>query len=353
MTKRILIILFCSLILACNKSSNTAIEASAQTQTKESSSKVVKKIERPDVQSDVVKTDVIEKEVAATGEKATEISIEKTSSKSTVDPEPVIQLAPAQALPQDSRVPGGIAIVALGISSEKPRPKASFEDRKVSVVKHDNEWMAIAGIRLKAKPGNYTLKSGDKSFPVKVIDKKYRTQELTVKPGQVNLSPENLARYQKEKVRINQAKATWSDIDRVPFDLIYPVEGPRSSSFGLRRVFNGESRNPHSGMDIAAATGTPIVSAANGKVIETGDYFFNGQTVFVDHGQGLITMYCHMSAIDVEVGDEVIQGDKLGKVGATGRVTGPHLHFGTQLNRTFVDPALLLPAASETQTLQE
>jgi len=250
---------------------------------------------------------------------------------------------PKQTLPQDSRVPGGIAIVNLGLDTNSKRPEARFEDRSVAVVDIDNQWHAVVGIRLKATPGQYKLISGGQSFPIVIVDKQYRTQELTVKPGQVNLSPENLERYQKEKVRINNAKASWTEATLVPFDLIYPVEGPRSSSYGLRRVFNGQSRNPHSGMDIAAPTGTAILSAAKGKVIETGDYFFNGNTVFVDHGQGFITMYCHMNSIDVEVGQFVEQGEMLGEVGATGRVTGPHLHFGTQLNKTFVDPALLLP----------
>ena len=255
----------------------------------------------------------------------------------------------ASDLPQESYVPGGIAVIPTGIKTTSPKPELKFWKRKVATIEQNGEWVAVVGIPLKHEVGTGRLhvmdkQSGLTKIPFKVADKQYKTQKLTVKPGQVNLSKENLARYQKEKVRINKAKRTWTDVSDVPFKFIYPVEGPRSSSFGLRRVFNGESRNPHSGMDIAADTGTPILSVADGSVLETGDYFFNGNTVFVDHGQGLITMYCHMSKIDVQPGDSVIQGNKLGEVGATGRVTGPHLHFGVQLNRTWVNPALLLPA---------
>ena len=254
----------------------------------------------------------------------------------------------AQDLPQESYVPGGIAVIPTGIKAGNKKPELKFGKQKVATIQKNDEWYAVVGIPLKQKIGQAELlvtenKLKKSKVKFEIIDKKYRTQELTVKPGQVNLSKESLARHNKEKPVMRKAKNTWSDVSEVPFKFIYPVEGPRSSSFGLRRVFNGESRNPHSGMDIAADTGTPILSVADGTVIETGDFFFNGNTVFVDHGQGLITFYCHMSKIDAKKGDVVKQGKKIGEVGATGRVTGPHLHFGVQLNRTWINPALLLP----------
>jgi murein DD-endopeptidase MepM/ murein hydrolase activator NlpD len=176
-----------------------------------------------------------------------------------------------------------------------------------------------------------------------VSPKAYEEQRLEIaNQRQVEPNKEDLVRIARDRDRIDRALGTYS-IDRVPqLEFDAPVPGRRSSSFGLRRFFNGQPRSPHSGMDIAAPAGTPILNPAPGRVLDTGDFFFNGQTVFVDHGQGVVTMYCHLSRIDVHPGDELRAGATLGLVGATGRVTGPHLHWGIAINRALVDPALML-----------
>ena len=159
----------------------------------------------------------------------------------------------------------------------------------------------------------------------------------------VDPTAEDMKRIVRDQVAINSAFSTWTDdlADDLRFSL--PAHGRFSSGFGLRRFFNNEPRQPHAGLDIAAPVGTPVTAPAAGTVIETGNYFFNGNTVFIDHGQGLISMYNHLSRIDVTAGMHVRRGQRIGLVGKTGRVTGPHLHWTLSLNNARIDPLLFLP----------
>lgn len=260
--------------------------------------------------------------------------------------------ATAEPLPTLAPVPGGIAAVPLG--DTPGAPEARYRGRKVMVLRDDDGWMALVGIPLSVEPGRERLvvqsPAGEKQTRLfSVHDKEYATQHLTIKNKRmVNPNAQDLERIRSDRTAINAALGHWSERDTVPLRFEAPVPGARSSSFGLRRFFNGQPRNPHSGMDIAAAQGTPVRAPAAGTVVERGDYFFTGNTVFVDHGKGLITMYAHLDSITVESGQRVAQGDQLGTVGMTGRVTGPHLHWAVSLNHTMVDPALFLADVGQT-----
>jgi murein DD-endopeptidase MepM/ murein hydrolase activator NlpD len=187
------------------------------------------------------------------------------------------------------------------------------------------------------------LANGDSlTVPFTIVEHAYREQRLTVSQKYVEPDTAQLERIAAERKTLDGAIGLWTGSPPLLPVLAAPVDGPRSSSFGLRRFFNDQPRSPHKGMDIAASLGTPVLAPAAGTVIVSGDFYFNGNTVMLDHGQGLVTMYCHLDRIDVSDGERIAKGTQLGKVGATGRVTGAHLHFATYLNGTAVDPALLL-----------
>jgi len=243
-------------------------------------------------------------------------------------------------------VPGGVAVVPLGEQTQAPR--ASYLGKPVLVVKEDGkQWIAIVGIPLSAKPGAQQLKldGAGRTLAFQIGAKHYKEQRIPLKnPRQVNPLAEDLVRIDRELAEQNRAYDNFAA--RQPSNLLFdkPVDGPLSSPFGLRRFFNGEERNAHSGLDFAVPAGTPIKAPAAGKVTLVGNLFFNGNTVFVDHGQGLISMFCHMSKIDVKVGDEVPRGGVVGRVGSTGRATGPHMHWNVSLNGVRVDPAIFIGA---------
>jgi murein DD-endopeptidase MepM/ murein hydrolase activator NlpD len=248
----------------------------------------------------------------------------------------------AAAAPQNSTRPGGVAIVDLG-SVEQAAPVATFDDKPVLVMRDGDRWKAVVGIPLDTEPGSLMVNVGEDRVTVPIIEHAYAEQRLTVK-NQSHVTPDQaqLDRIGSERKIIDAALNNFRQVPVETISLAAPVDGPRGSSFGKRRFFNDQPRAPHKGMDIAAAEGVPISAPLKGIVTATGDYFFNGNTVIIDHGQGYVTMYCHLSEIDVEKGQQVTAGEAIGAVGATGRVTGPHLHFGTYLNGTAVDPAILL-----------
>jgi murein DD-endopeptidase MepM/ murein hydrolase activator NlpD len=175
--------------------------------------------------------------------------------------------------------------------------------------------------------------------------KDYPEQHITLEDkSKVELSAADEARAEREIAVIKELKQHWRATQDTDLAFILPVEGELAGRFGLRRFFNDEPRSPHVGLDVAVARGTPVKASAHGQVLAVDDYFFNGRTIFVDHGNGLITMYCHLDRIDVKPGDTVRKGQRIGLSGRTGRATGPHLHWSVILNGAMVDPELFIPA---------
>lgn len=251
--------------------------------------------------------------------------------------------------------------LALRIPAEAELASADVEwsDRLVPFVPHGSEWLTVIGIDLDAMPGEHTARINlhladgrSRAFEETIVvePQAFPTTRLTVEPGYVELSPENQARAAAEAREIADiyAKLTpemlWNEPFAVPID---GVTGGRN--FGHRRVFNGQPRAPHSGADLRAGTGTPVHAANRGRVVLAKNLFFSGNAVFVDHGLGVYSVYLHLSEIDVVPGQMLEKGQVLGLAGATGRVTGPHLHWGVRILDARVDPFTLLTLEESTR----
>ena len=258
-------------------------------------------------------------------------------------------IAPAAAgageLPVSSAVPGGVVLLPL---EGHGTPQAFLGKDRVLVVPDGERWQAVVGIPLDAAPGEHHLSVQWPDEPkhqvgFSVTTKDYPVQRLTIPDDRkVNPTQQDLDRIWREQRISREAIARWSE-RRPDLDFIAPVDGRFSSTFGLRRILNEQPRSPHRGMDIAAPEGTPVRAAAAGKVEYVGDFFFSGNVVYVDHGEGVHTLYAHLAQVDVRAGQELAKGEVLGKVGKTGRATGPHLHWSVYLNTEAVDPALFIP----------
>lgn len=255
----------------------------------------------------------------------------------------------AAELPVSEPVPGGVAVVALPFSG-KTTPKATLDGRRLMVLRHGKQWYAVVGISLDTAPGHLTLhanqgRTAPRAIKVDVAPKEYPLQSLTIaNPELVNPTPAELRRIEREQVHLDKVVNGWRRTRSPGIAFIWPAKGPETSPFGVRRVLNGEPRSPHSGVDIGAPAGTPVHAPAAAVVADIGRYYFCGKTLTLDLGEGLFSIYCHLSRIIVHPGERVKRGQFVGRIGATGRTTGPNLHWTVRLNGVAVDPAVFLGA---------
>ncbi len=263
---------------------------------------------------------------------------------------------PASAsLPQAANVPGGVALVVLGpLSPDARPPRAWLGEQAVLVAAEKGQWIAVVGLALDTPVATEELRvvdanGGTRSVRFPVVAKTYPEQRITLQDSsKVHLSASDLARVESEMRAIHALKRHWREAPDTDMDFVLPAEGRLSGRFGVRRYFNGEARSPHAGFDIALPRGAPVKASARGTVLAIGEYFFNGKTVFVDHGNGLLSMYCHLDRIEATPGESVDKGQVVGRAGMTGRASGPHLHWSVILNGAMVDPWLFVSPARRT-----
>lgn len=245
----------------------------------------------------------------------------------------MLAAAPFKASP----VPGGVVRVPV------PGPRAAYHGERVLVRKGARGWEAVVGIPLSAKPGRDTLDAEGTPVPFTIKAKRYPEQRVTLKDERrVNPSPEDEARIAREGALAKPAWAAWPEGFEPTLKFLRPTPGALTASFGMRRIFNGEPRSPHSGLDIKAAAGQVVRAPAAGVVVLTGDFFFSGNAVYLAHGEGVVSLFAHLSKVLVKEGQVLKAGEPLGRVGSTGRATGPHLHWSLSLNNARVDPRLFL-----------
>ena len=249
--------------------------------------------------------------------------------------------APAPFPFNPSPVPGGVAVLAL--PGGTAAPKATYRGEPVLVRRSGRGWQAVVGIPLSAKPARDEVEVEGRAIPFTIRPKRYPEQRIHLKDQrQVTPDPEDEARIAREQALMAPAWKAWPEGFVPSLRFLRPTPGSLTSSFGLRRIFNGEARAPHAGLDIKAPAGQAVRAPAAGVVVLTGDFFFSGNAVFLAHGEGVVSLFAHLSKVTVKQGQVVKPGDLLGNVGRTGRATGPHLHWSLSLNNARVDPRLFL-----------
>lgn len=244
-------------------------------------------------------------------------------------------------LPKDLPVPGGLKVLPLPDNTPGPW---LFQNASVLTLERAQRLWAIIAIPIATKAGMHEicLRSQPICLKFKIYQKRYEEQHIKLSTNRhVQLSTQDLKRHnQEKKLTFKAFKNQNSEIPETEF--LWPAAGPISSEFGLKRFYNGVARNPHSGIDIAAPKGSEVRAPAKGQVVLTGNFFFNGKTVFVNHGDALVSMFCHLDRINVNQGDQIATGAILGKVGSSGRATGAHLHWSLSLRNVRIDPRLWL-----------
>ena len=240
-----------------------------------------------------------------------------------------------------SPVPGGVAVIP--IKGQAQAPRVTYRGEPVLTRRTATGWLAVVGIPLSAKAGPDALDVDGRSVPFTIQPKRYPEQRLRLEnKRQVNPNAEDETRIAREQALMAPAWKAWPEGLVPSLTFRQPTPGALTSSFGLRRIFNGEARAPHSGLDIKAPSGEPVRAPAAGVVVLTGDFFFSGQAVFLAHGEGVVSLFAHLSKVTVKQGQTLQAGEVLGEVGRTGRATGPHLHWSLSLNNARVDPRIFL-----------
>jgi murein DD-endopeptidase MepM/ murein hydrolase activator NlpD len=247
--------------------------------------------------------------------------------------------------------PGELMVLTMAVDGAPSSVRVNVFGKDVAAVRMaDGTWQALVGIDLNQKAGRYVV-SAEADVGSTVLretqafvvgPRRFPTRVLHVDPSFVNPPPAELARIRRDATFLSEAYASSAAIRLWSAPFVRPVAGPSNSSFGTRSVFNGERRNPHGGADFLSPAGTPVKSPNAGRIICARDLFFTGNTVIIDHGVGVFSMLAHLSRLDVTKGDIVSAGQILGLVGATGRVTGPHLHWAVTVGGARVDPLAVL-----------
>jgi len=255
----------------------------------------------------------------------------------------------AGALPRESRVPGGVALLRVGDATE-PRPAVSRDGVPVWVSRQATQWVAAVGLPLSLQPGEQQVEvrstnGAARTITFTVKPKRYPVQHVTLRDQAMVEPPADvMARIERESAHLKVVRSQWRETAATDAAFVQPAKGRLSGRFGGSRVLNGKPRAPHAGLDVAVMTGTAVLAPADGVILDIGDYYFCGKTMFIDHGNGLLSLFCHLSEWDARVGDSVRKGQAVARSGATGRASGPHLHWSVYLNGTSVEPELFLPA---------